>query len=661
MTLARARRPSGRGSAGPSRQAPSPIGRLARWISISTFGKGALKGTLLSLPSSIWFLLFLLLPMVIVLIFGFATISPTTLSISYSELTWDNYLFALNPASPVLPLTAWTIIVSAITALGSLAAGYPVAYYLARVISEKNRGLVLSLIIIPFWISFVVQVYALYPWVTREGYIGQAFNAIGLAGFADWLFANFGFGTANIVPLVLIWIWLPFMILPLFTSLLRIDKELLEAAYDLGAGNWKAFWHVTWPLSLPGAVTGSILVFITAFGSFVEPQLLAGQEGRLIGNYIYLSFLELGNLPIGAAASVVVLAATVAVLYVYTKFAGEAEGEFRRTGTLTEILAAAASRLARRRREVEPTSGKVKWTIHAARGPLERFLDRLAQRHGRKILAGVTTLVLLTFYVPLAQVVIFSFNASPNIISWGGFSLQWYVKPAGGPTTLRALFNDDAMIDALLNSFLIGLAVVGASLALGTPAALALVRYRFASKQYLNVMLYTGLVIPSIVMGLSILVFITFLNDLYLWPYGRVWWETGYFSIIVGHVTFCIPIVIVVLMVSLREFDRSLEEAAMNLGANEFTTFFHVTLPIIKPGIVSAALLAFTFSFDELIVTLFLKGQGVETLPVVMWSTLYKKIPSPELNAASTLILGIAIVFTVLATRVQKGGTLFRF
>ena len=99
----------------------------------------------------------------------------------------------------------------------------------------------------------------------------------------------------------------------------------------------------------------------------------------------------------------------------------------------------------------------------------------------------------------------------------------------------------------------------------------------------------------------------------------------------------------------------------MDLGANEWTTFFTVTLPLIKPGLVSAALLSFTFSFDELIVTLFLKGQGVETLPVVMWSTLVKKIPSPELNAASTLILGIAILFTVAATKVQKGGTLFRF
>src|SRR3972149_2070895 len=123
MALAHPRRTGGQTSSAPVRQSPSLGGRFARWISATTFGKGALKGTLLSLPSSIWFLLFLLLPMVIVLVFGFATISPTTLSISYSELTWDHYPFALNPASPALPLTASTLIVSAITALGSLAAG----------------------------------------------------------------------------------------------------------------------------------------------------------------------------------------------------------------------------------------------------------------------------------------------------------------------------------------------------------------------------------------------------------------------------------------------------------------------------------------------------------------------------------------------------------
>lgn len=635
--------------------------RLVRRISLATSGKEALKGTLLSAPSSLWFLMFLLLPMFIIVMFGFTTISEETLTISYRQLTSENYLFALNPlASPILSLTAWTILVSFATVLGSLVVGYPVAYYLARVVTEKKRGLLMSLIIIPFWMSFVVEVYALYPWVQRQGYIGQGFDAIGARGLADGLFASLGYGSAGIVPIALVWIWIPYMILPVFTSLLRIDRELLEAAQDLGAGKWKTFWHVTWPLSFPGVVTGSILVFITAFGSFVEPALLAGKEGRLIGNYIYLSFLELGALPVGAAASVIVLVATVVVLFLYAKVAEEgAESEVgARVADFGSRAWARVTRLFSKPVSTASTDGGE--PTRPARGRLEVAFDRLSERWGRLLLLGFTGLVLVAFYVPLAQVVVFSFNDSPNIIQWGGFSLKWYYQPRGTVENLRALFNDQAMIDAMKNSFLVGFVVTALSLLIGTPAAMSLVRYRFRTKRYLNLMLYTGLVIPSIVMGVSILVFITFLDDLYLWPYLHVRWETGLLSIIVGHVTFCIPIVIVVLMVSLREFDRSIEEAAMNLGANEWSTFFRVTLPVIRPGLVSAALLSFTFSFDEVVVTLFLSGQGVQTLPVAMWGALFKKIPSPELNAASTVILVIAIIFTLVTNRLQKGGALFR-
>jgi len=630
-------------------------GRAARRIALATSGREGLKGTLLSLPSSLWFLLFLVIPMGIVVLFGFATIG-LDFTMSYDRLTGAHYLRALDPFGSVMRLTLRTIGVSILTAVGCLGISFPISYYLARIVPERHRGFLLSLIIIPFWISFVVQLYAVLPWVQRNGYVGQALDSVRLSGFADWLFGTFGYGTPNIVAPVLIWIWLPFMILPLFTSLLKIDHELLEAAQDLGAGKWKTFWSVTFPLCLPGIVTGSILVFITAFGSFVEPRLLSGREGNLVGNYIYERFLELGNLPMGAAASVTVLVASLAVLYAYVVFS-EADRAFevasRIRGGIAAILPVRASRMSR-------ADGGSRATTEV-RGPLERRFDRIAERHGRRLMLGFTVLVLLSFYVPLAQVAVFSFNDSNNTVAWGGFSLKWYFPGPRGPEEVRAFFGDEDMIRALANSFLIGLATTALALLVGTPAALALVRYRFGSKGVLNLMLYMGLVLPSIVMGVSLLAFITFLNDLYLWPYLHVWWDTGYASIIVGHVTFSIPIVIVVLMVSLREFDRSIEEAAMNLGANEIQTFFRVTLPIIKPGLVAAALLSFTFSFDELIVTLFLKGQGVETLPVVMWSTLSRKIPTPELNAASTVILALAVLFTLLANRVQKGGTMFRF
>ncbi|TLZ78224.1 MAG: ABC transporter permease, partial [Methanobacteriota archaeon] len=290
----------------------------------------------------------------------------------------------------------------------------------------------------------------------------------------------------------------------------------------------------------------------------------------------------------------------------------------------------------------------------------EQIFDSIASWRGPGILRAYTFVALAAFYIPLIQVIIFSFNHDNNTIVWSYPSLRWYVSPPGYQE-VSSLFGDTAMIGALSNSVLIGLVVTAISLAIGLPAALAIVRYRFSSKPFLNLMLYTGLMIPSIILGLSLLVFIRLVDDLYLWPYLGVTWDFGYASIIVGHVTFSIPIVIVVLIVSLREFDRSIEEAAMDLGANEITTFFRVTIPNIMPGIVSAALLAFTFSFSEVVVTLFLTGAGIQTLPILFWAQLSKQIQTPELNAASTLIIGLSIVFIVLANKVQRGGTLFRF
>ncbi len=570
-----------------------------------------------------------------------------------------------------------TIFVAVLTAIGALIVSFPIAYYLARICSEKYRGIMMSLVVIPFWISFVVTVYALFPWVQRQGYIGSALESVGLGGSANWLFDSFGYGSANIVSPALVYIWLPFMVLPLFTSLVNIDPSLLEAAQDLGAGKWKTFWNVTVPLSYNGILTGTILIFITAFGSFVEPKLLAGQQGTLVGNYIEEAFLKFGYLPIGAAASIVVIIPTIVLLYVYVVYAEKTVAE-RRPGAEKGLLARSWNFLRRRLENLVGSRGAALTTLPRAdgatgrfkvvRGRAERLFDGVSAKHGPKLLRAFTWLVLASFYVPLAQIVVFSFNHDYNIIDWSYFSTRWWipstaeVSSGGGTyTQVTALFGDPEMMQALLNSVLIGLAVTALSLLIGVPAAMGIVRYKYGSKRFLNVMLYTSLVMPSIIMGVSILVFITFLNDLYLYPYFHGQWITGYASIIAGHVTFTIPIVIVVLVVSLREFDRSVEEAAMNLGADEITTFLKVTFPIIKPGIISAALLAFTFSFSDVVVTLFLKGSGVETMPVLFWSYLSRKIPTPELNAASTLILALSIIFVLVSNKIQKGSVGFRF
>src|SRR3989449_1072687 len=547
--------------------------------------KASSKGELLASVSDVWFLIFLLVPILIVVFFGFTTVNQD-LTISYSRLTGANYLGALDPFGPVATLFVRTLGVAFLAAVGSLVIAIPIAYYLTRVCRERNRG-------------------------------------------------------------------------------------LIEAAQDLGAGSWKTFWNVVVPLSYNGILTGTILVFITAFGSFVEPKILAGSSGLLIGNYIQASFLEFGKLPDGAAASVVVLVPTIVLLYVYVAYAQAPATGLARESVVARFVRGAWGRLsallarlpiAKKRTSAGDAAGgpDPPRTIRVYRSRPEQLVDSIASWRGPGILRAYTFVALAAFYTPLIQVIIFSFNHDNNTIVWSYPSLRWYVSPPGYQE-VSSLFGDTAMIGALSNSIGIGLVVTAISLAIGLPAALAIIRYRFSTKPFLNLMLYTGLMIPSIILGLSLLVFIRLVDDLYLWPYLGVAWDFGYASIIVGHVTFCIPIVIVVLIVSLREFDRSIEEAAMDLGANEITTFFRVTIPNIMPGIVSAALLAFTFSFSEVVVTLFLTGAGIQTLPILFWAQLSKQIQTPELNAASTLIIGLSIVFILLANKVQRGGTLFRF
>jgi len=291
-------------------------------------------------------------------------------------------------------------------------------------------------------------------------------------------------------------------------------------------------------------------------------------------------------------------------------------------------------------------------------------LDRITEKGGKIILGAVTTIMLLFFYVPLIIVAIFAFNNLDSLTTFGGFSMEWWV----GSPTRDGLLQDEVALSSIGYSFLIALVSSLLAVLLGMLAAYAITRYAFRSRGFLRTLMYLGLVIPSLIMGVSLAILITFLNYYLIGPLSLAFgmntplqWNFGLASVIVGHTTFNIPLATLVLIISFREFDRTLEEAAMNLGADEITTFLRVTLPNIMPGIVSAILLGFTFSFDELPVTLFLYGGGVITVPVFIYGLISKKILSPRVNAASTIVLALSLVFVLLTTRLgKKGGQLFR-
>lgn len=253
-------------------------------------------------------------------------------------------------------------------------------------------------------------------------------------------------------------------------------------------------------------------------------------------------------------------------------------------------------------------------------------------RVSRWVLGSQSALVYLFLYAPIAILVIFSFNSSRYAI-WENFSLEWY----------RALLDDELIQRALKNSLIVSLAATVISTVIGTLAALGMQRFEFRGKKSLDALFYLPVIIPEIVMASSLVIF-----------FGFVRFTLGMTTLILAHIAFCVSYVIIVVRARLEGFDRALEEAAMDLGANELQTFFRITLPLIAPGILSGALLAFTLSIDDYIVSSFVAGVGSTTLPLQIYSMVKTRV-TPEINAISTLLLIPTILLIVLSDRLQRG------
>jgi len=229
-------------------------------------------------------------------------------------------------------------------------------------------------------------------------------------------------------------------------------------------------------------------------------------------------------------------------------------------------------------------------------------------------------------YLPISILVIYSFNASRLVTVWGGWSIRWY----------EALLHDSAMLEAAWNSLRIATLSATAATMLGTLAAVALVRAgRFRGRTAFAGMIYAPLVMPEVITGLSLLLMFVALEQLIGWPKG-----SGALTITLSHITFCMAYVTVVVQSRLVGFDESLEEAAMDLGARPATVFFRVTLPLIVPAILSGWLLAFTLSWDDLVITQFVAGPGSSTLPMVIFSKVRLGV-SPDVNALATIMVMI--------------------
>ena len=236
-------------------------------------------------------------------------------------------------------------------------------------------------------------------------------------------------------------------------------------------------------------------------------------------------------------------------------------------------------------------------------------------------------------YIPILILVIYSFNASRLVTVWGGFSTRWYVS----------LLSNQQLLDAAWVTLRVAFASATIATVLGTMAALALTRYtRFRGRILFTGMVFAPLVMPEVITGLSLLLL-----------FVAIGLDRGFMTITLAHITFSMCFVAVVVQSRLLAFDRSLEEAAMDLGATPVQTFFAVTLPVILPAIVAGWMLAFTLSLDDLVIASFTSGPGATTLPMRIYSQVRLGV-TPEINAVSTLLIAVVATGVIIASLINK-------
>lgn len=251
---------------------------------------------------------------------------------------------------------------------------------------------------------------------------------------------------------------------------------------------------------------------------------------------------------------------------------------------------------------------------------------------------AIIGLTLLFLYAPIAILVAFSFNDSRRTIVWRGFTTDWYVRA----------WNNDRLFEAFTNSLMIAAVVTVLSVVIGTSLAIALWRFRFPGKPAFEGLVALPIVIPEICMGVAMMVFFARID----WPTDLPW-PLNLGAIMIAHTAFCFPFTALVVRARLAGFDRSLEEAAKDLGATEWQTLRDVILPYLRPGILAGGLLAFTLSLDDFVITFFTSGPETVTFPVLVFSMVRFSV-TPEVNAASTVLIVITVVVTVLAMTLQK-------
>ena len=405
-------------------------------VSAALWRRAWLRATLTLSPPLAWFLVIYLASLLVMLVTAFWTVNPFTNSLVHSW-TLANFQQIFTPT--YLTIIARTVIMAAVVTVTDAVLALPFAYFMARVATPRGRQALFIAVLLPLWASYLARVYA---WIV----------ILQKGGTLSWTLSKLGLGTVNIgytniaMWIVFSYIWLPFMIVPIYGALERIPDSLLEASGDLGARNWRTLRSVVLPLALPGVVAGSIFTFSLTLGDFITPILVGGANSSFIGNVIYSNIGTAGNLPFAAALAVVPI--VIMIFYL------------------------SGARAARR-----------------VRGDVME--GRLARIGLRIWVAGV----LLFLFVPIATICLYAFNSS-NVQSWPihGLSTKWFT----------VAWHDPQVRAAFVLSLKAGLLATAVALLLGSAAAFGVHRFRFFGREAVSLLLVLPLALPGIITGIAL-------------------------------------------------------------------------------------------------------------------------------------------------------------
>jgi putative spermidine/putrescine transport system permease protein len=544
--------------------------------------------------------------------------------------------FFVNPA--YLKVLINTISMSLTVTLLCLFLGYPTAYFLAN-INSRAANLLMIAVILPYFTSIMVRTFSWIILLGREGIVNKLLLSGGLIQDPIKMIFN-GFG----VHVGMVHFLLPYAILIIHSVMKNIDSNLMRSSESLGASRIQTFLFIYFPLTLPGVVGGGILIFIIALGFFVTPALLGGLNETMLAQFIEIQVHETVNWGFASTLALVLLVTTMFIFLISSRFlnlnkiwGGELVEDtpmVKKNGASMETDSSHPSFLKNLMNLINkglnllvPVSTVKKYIDLIAR-VITRGL-RVELTLGRldigKIVIGLVGVLVLS-YLLFPVLINFPISISPSQyfdFPPTGFTFTWYEN---------YLFSEDWM-NATLFSIKVAVLTAVFSVFMGVMTSMGIVRSKFKAKQMVYMFLLSPVIVPVIIIALGSYFLMAQLH--------LVGTAVG---IALAHSIVIIPITIVVITSNLAGFDIRLEQAAVSLGAGRLRTFFTITFPIIRPGVIIATLFAFIYSFDEVVISMFLSGIEGTTLPVMIWDTIREDI-NPTISAiCSVLVLATCLL-----------------